>query len=83
MENTKEYVCRAIVTIVDHLGSVSANLEYEFSKTNTVSDVELRINCLKQVRLFSLSHDLINNFASWYNSYDISISINPFTFFVH
>ncbi|KAM7509528.1 hypothetical protein LguiA_019981 [Lonicera macranthoides] len=48
VENTKEYVCRAIVTVVDHLGSVSANLEYEFSKTNTVSDAELRINCLKQ-----------------------------------
>ncbi|KAJ7969595.1 ABIL1-like protein [Quillaja saponaria] len=48
MENTKEYLCRAVVTVVDHLGSVSANLECLVSQTNAFSEAELRINCLKQ-----------------------------------
>ncbi|XP_043705091.1 probable protein ABIL5 [Telopea speciosissima] len=48
MENTKEYICRAVVTVVDHLGSVSTNLEFRLSKSNVVPEVELRIDCLKQ-----------------------------------
>lgn len=48
VENTKEYLCRAVVTVVDHLGSVSANLECRISKTNSFSDAELRIDSLKQ-----------------------------------
>ncbi|XP_027359400.1 probable protein ABIL5 [Abrus precatorius] len=52
MENTKEYICRAVVTVVDHLGSVSANLEGLISQTNAFSEAESRIQCLKQ-RLFS------------------------------
>ncbi|TKY44629.1 ABIL5 protein [Spatholobus suberectus] len=52
MENTKEYVCRAMITVVDHLGNVSANLEGLVSQTNVFSEAESRIQCLKQ-RLFS------------------------------
>ncbi|XP_015966525.1 probable protein ABIL5 isoform X3 [Arachis duranensis] len=52
VENTKEYICRAVVTVVDHLGNVSANLDALISQTNAFSDAELRIQCLKQ-RLLS------------------------------
>ncbi|KAF3441922.1 hypothetical protein FNV43_RR15837 [Rhamnella rubrinervis] len=52
VENTKEYLCRAVVTVVDHLGCVSANLNCLVSETNAFSAAELRINCLKQ-RLLS------------------------------
>ncbi|KAG6662240.1 hypothetical protein I3843_03G212900 [Carya illinoinensis] len=48
MENTKEYICRSVVTVVDHLGTVSADLNCRISQTNAFSDAELRINCLKQ-----------------------------------
>ncbi|XP_004512986.1 uncharacterized protein [Cicer arietinum] len=52
MENTKEYICRAMVTVVDHLGNVSSNLEGLISHTNSFSEAEIRIQSLKQ-RLFS------------------------------
>ncbi|KAF7819804.1 protein LIKE COV 1-like [Senna tora] len=52
VENTKEYICRAVVTVVDHLGNVSANLECLISQNNAFSEAELRINSLKQ-RLLS------------------------------
>ncbi|KAJ4850469.1 hypothetical protein Tsubulata_031801 [Turnera subulata] len=52
VENTKEYVTKALVAVVDHLGSVSASLNNSISKTDAFSDAELRINCLKQ-RLLS------------------------------
>ncbi|KAL5079703.1 hypothetical protein RYX36_008124 [Vicia faba] len=52
MENTKEYICRAMVTVVDHLGNVSSNLEGLISHTNSFSDAQIKIQCLKQ-RLFS------------------------------
>ncbi|KAB2618736.1 protein ABIL5 [Pyrus ussuriensis x Pyrus communis] len=51
MENTKEYICRAVVTVVDHLGCVSANLNGIVSETNAFSEAEIRIDCLKQ-RMF-------------------------------
>ncbi|KAK9102702.1 hypothetical protein Sjap_019956 [Stephania japonica] len=38
MENTKEYICRAMVTVVDHLGSVYTNLEYLLQEPNIFSD---------------------------------------------
>ncbi|XP_019448386.1 PREDICTED: probable protein ABIL5 [Lupinus angustifolius] len=47
MENTKEYICRALVTVVDHLGNVSANLEGLISQTNAFSEAQSRIQCLK------------------------------------
>ncbi|XP_038879555.1 probable protein ABIL5 isoform X3 [Benincasa hispida] len=48
LENTKEYVCRAMVTVVDHLGNVTSNLESCISQTNAFNEVELRLNCLNQ-----------------------------------
>ncbi|KAI4350844.1 hypothetical protein L6164_005253 [Bauhinia variegata] len=48
LENTKEYICRAVVTVIDHLGNVSANLECLLSQENEFTDAELRINGLKQ-----------------------------------
>ncbi|XP_059431791.1 probable protein ABIL5 isoform X2 [Corylus avellana] len=48
MENTKEYICRAVVSVVDHLGTVSTSLNFCISQTNAFSEAELRINCLKQ-----------------------------------
>ncbi|KAJ0799777.1 putative ABI family protein [Helianthus annuus] len=54
VENTKEYVCRAVVAVVDHLGSVSANLDHYISEaeTDTISQTEVRIDLLKQ-KLFT------------------------------
>ncbi|KAK4280897.1 hypothetical protein QN277_012453 [Acacia crassicarpa] len=52
VENTREYLCRAVVTVIDHLGNVSANLDCLISQTDAFSDAELRINSLKQ-RLLS------------------------------
>lgn len=48
MENTKEYVCKAMVTVVDHLGAVSENLNSYISRTHAFSEAELRLNSLKQ-----------------------------------
>nr|GMC65323.1 probable protein ABIL5 [Ipomoea batatas] len=48
VEHTREYICRAVVTVIDHLGCVSANLECCLAKTNNISETELRIDCLKQ-----------------------------------
>ncbi|KAI9119080.1 hypothetical protein K1719_009755 [Acacia pycnantha] len=52
VQSTKEYLCRTVVTVIDHLGNVSANLDCLISQTNAFSDAELRINSLKQ-RLLS------------------------------
>lgn len=49
VENTKEYICRALITVVDHLGSVSANLDNCIPNSNAYSEAELQINSLKQV----------------------------------
>ncbi|XP_059634958.1 probable protein ABIL5 [Cornus florida] len=48
VENTKEYICRAMVTVVDHLGNVSANLDHGLSKNDVATQTELRMDCLKQ-----------------------------------
>ncbi|KAA8534962.1 hypothetical protein F0562_029965 [Nyssa sinensis] len=48
MDNTREYIRRAVVTVVDHLGSVSDNLDYQLSNNNAISETGLRIDCLKQ-----------------------------------
>ncbi|CAN1177584.1 Probable protein ABIL5 [Linum perenne] len=45
LESTKEYVCNAVVTVVNHLGSVSSNLnEVDIG----FSQAELRIDSLEQ-----------------------------------
>ncbi|KAF3783953.1 ABIL1 protein [Nymphaea thermarum] len=49
LENAKEYIGKAVVTTIDHLGSVSANLESLLCLSlGEISGVELRIDCLKQ-----------------------------------
>lgn len=48
LENTKSYVCEVIVTVVDHLGTVSSNIEQRFNTYNNASRTEHRINCLRQ-----------------------------------
>ncbi|GJY87680.1 probable protein ABIL5 isoform X2, partial [Tanacetum coccineum] len=35
IKDTKEYVCRALVTVVDHLGYVSAKLDQHLSKVDS------------------------------------------------
>ncbi|XP_058114128.1 probable protein ABIL5 isoform X2 [Magnolia sinica] len=58
VENTKEYICNAMVTVVDHLGSVSANLECLLSCRVEPSLAELRINGLQ--REYTSELDLAN-----------------------
>ncbi|XP_021862321.1 probable protein ABIL5 isoform X2 [Spinacia oleracea] len=48
LEDTKEYLCRAIVTVVDHLGCVSASLDGCIQKSDRVDETQRRINCMKQ-----------------------------------
>ncbi|CAO2822865.1 unnamed protein product [Amaranthus hypochondriacus] len=48
LHSTKEYLCRSVVTIVDHLGSVSASLDCCIQTTSRAHELETRINCLKQ-----------------------------------
>ena len=43
-----------MVTVVDHLGNVSANLEGLISQTSAFSEAESRIQCLKQVSVATL-----------------------------
>ncbi|XP_044464678.1 probable protein ABIL5 isoform X2 [Mangifera indica] len=67
LENTKEYICRALVTVVDHLGSVSSKLEHRISDTHDFAEAELRISALKQ-RLLSYelyAHKLALNKVKW------------------
>ncbi|OMO87980.1 hypothetical protein CCACVL1_08621 [Corchorus capsularis] len=67
VENTKEYICKAVVTFVDHVGNVSANLNDCISKTDAFSEAELRINCLKQ-RILSceqFAHKLALTRVQW------------------
>lgn len=61
VDNTKEYICKAMVTVVDHLGNVSTNLNCRISNACEFSNTELRINCLKQ-RLV-LCEEYVNKLA--------------------
>ncbi|KAM0946084.1 putative ABI family protein [Dioscorea sansibarensis] len=62
MENTKSYLCRAIVTVIDHLGTVSSKLEWGLHENSKVSQIEQRIDCLRQKVLtcqqYSVDFDL-------------------------
>lgn len=49
VENTKKYICKAMVTVVDHLGSASSNLNTLIDGGVEASPTELRIESLKQV----------------------------------
>ncbi|KAI4379416.1 hypothetical protein MLD38_005718 [Melastoma candidum] len=48
VENTREYICRAMVTVVDHLGSVSSNLDFRVSNFSRFAEAELRMHSLEQ-----------------------------------
>ncbi|XP_024965721.1 probable protein ABIL5 [Cynara cardunculus var. scolymus] len=48
VKNTKEYVRNALVTMVDHLGSVSANLDQHLSKAGSIYQTQVKINFLNQ-----------------------------------
>ncbi|KAK4415485.1 putative protein ABIL5 [Sesamum alatum] len=48
VETTKDYISGAVATLVDHVGSISAVLEYSISKTNSVPQAEHKIDTLKQ-----------------------------------
>lgn len=76
MENTKEYVCKAVVAVVDHLGSVSANLDHHISEaeTDTITQTEVKIDLVKQVCCYFdvffytiLIKKVINHFISFWD----------------
>ncbi|XP_076940455.1 putative protein ABIL5 [Bidens hawaiensis] len=48
LKNTKEYIHNALVTVADHLRSVSANLDHHLSKTGSVYQTEVKINIMNQ-----------------------------------
>ncbi|KAL0427029.1 UNVERIFIED_CONTAM: putative protein ABIL5 [Sesamum latifolium] len=47
LETTKEYISRAVVTVVDHLGGISANLEYSLRNSDSIPQTEHKIDMLK------------------------------------
>lgn len=53
VENTKKYICKAMVTVVDHLGSASANLDNLIEGGVDSSPTDLRIDTLKQVSILN------------------------------
>lgn len=71
LDNTREYLCQAVVTVVDHLGSVSANLDCCIQKSDRVTEAERRINCLKQVsntkaKSLRLDSEKFTTFFFWF-----------------
>ncbi|KAJ0986048.1 hypothetical protein J5N97_004404 [Dioscorea zingiberensis] len=48
MEHTKSYLCQAVVAVIDHLGTVSVNLEQTLHGSIEVSETEQRIASLNQ-----------------------------------
>ncbi|KAK1265840.1 putative protein ABIL5 [Acorus gramineus] len=48
IEDTKHYICKAVVTVVDHLGSISSNLNGLLIGDVKVSQTEMQIDCMKQ-----------------------------------
>ncbi|KAK8513819.1 hypothetical protein V6N13_002534 [Hibiscus sabdariffa] len=71
LENTKEYICKAVVTFVDHLGNVSANLNHSISQTDSFSEAELRINCLQQVSEISDLWNISSCFSFIHGFFDV------------
>ncbi|XP_047328816.1 probable protein ABIL4 [Impatiens glandulifera] len=70
LKNTKDYICKALVTVIDHVGCVSTNLDFELSKETAISEAEFGIVCLNQ-RLITLQqyfHKLETMKHSWINT---------------
>lgn len=72
LETTKEYVSRAVVVVVDHLGTMSANLECCISKSNSVSETEHKIHSLKQRIGTCQNHSYKISLARFYWGADFS-----------
>jgi len=51
------------VTVVDHLGTVSSNLEQRVQVNNEISQTEQRIDCLKQVSMSNSVPEPLNEFG--------------------
>ncbi|OEL22455.1 putative protein ABIL5 [Dichanthelium oligosanthes] len=49
LEGTKSYICDAVVAVIDHLGTVSSNLEHKLQEKTDVTQIERKINFLKQL----------------------------------
>lgn len=84
VENTREYICRAMVTVVDHLGNISANLDIRLTSFDRFAEAELRIHSLKQVS--SVHYSRLNTrsgselifslfFCSYRNFYHVKIML--------
>nr|GEX03132.1 hypothetical protein [Tanacetum cinerariifolium] len=60
IKDTKEYVYRALVTVVDHLGSVSAKLDQHLSKVDSIyqTDAKLSLLNLKLLTCQDYSHKI-------------------------
>ncbi|PWA34936.1 hypothetical protein CTI12_AA614300 [Artemisia annua] len=60
IKDTKEYVCSALVTVVDHLGSVSAKLDQHLSKADSIyqTDAKLSLLNLKLLTCQDYSHKI-------------------------
>ncbi|CAA6665988.1 unnamed protein product [Spirodela intermedia] len=55
VENTRKYVCDAVVRVVDHLGSAAASLESRLLWNPEMAEMEQRIACLNQ-RILTCQH---------------------------
>ena len=50
LDNLKEYTVKALVNVVDHLGTVASKLTNLFDQQSSdVSTMELRASCVSQV----------------------------------
>ncbi|KAL0333896.1 UNVERIFIED_CONTAM: hypothetical protein Sangu_1545800 [Sesamum angustifolium] len=47
VETTKDYISRAVAAVVDHLGGISANLEYSLRNTLSIPQTEHHIDMLR------------------------------------
>ncbi|KAM0835023.1 hypothetical protein ACQ4PT_063209 [Festuca glaucescens] len=48
LDSTKSYICDAVVTVIDHLGTVSSKLEQQLEDKTEVTQTEQKISFLKQ-----------------------------------
>ncbi|KAI3446988.1 hypothetical protein Pfo_003653 [Paulownia fortunei] len=72
VETTKEYISRAVVTVVDHLGSISTNLESCLSISNSIPETEHKIDILKLRIVTCQQHSHKLALARFYWSADFS-----------
>ncbi|KAM0896051.1 hypothetical protein ACQ4PT_023429 [Festuca glaucescens] len=57
LDSTKSYICDAVVTVIDHLGTVSSKLEQQLEDKTEITQTERKISFLKQcMTLSAFSH---------------------------